>query len=222
MICRCYNRSMPDSPSCLKILFATVLFAVVWPGLAAADREIKDRLEECAEIAGSFKRLDCFDAVVRDIGPAAGSEDTAPTGEWLVEERAEGIGDTRNIYMLLRAVDKIPGEKDPVRPILVVRCESGNTAVIFNFARFIDQSRAEATMRIDDGNLLAATLKMSASGKAFGFWQGEDAIPFAKRLIDGKRLFVQVTPFGSQPVVAEFAVEGFEVAAESLRETCGW
>lgn len=222
MISGCYNRAMSESPASLMILLSTVLLALAGPVTAAADEEIHGRLAECAAMAGSFKRLDCFDTLAREYGGAKDEQNDPAVGKWLVEERSSGIGDDKNVYMILRAVEKIPGEKDPVRPILVVRCESGDTAVIFNFARFIDQSRAEATMRIDDGNLLAATLKMSASGKAFGFWQGEEAVPFAKRLIEGKRLFVQVTPFGARPVVAEFPVEGFDIAVAPLRKSCGW
>jgi type VI secretion system protein VasI len=222
MISGCYNPAMIESPASLRIVLTTVLLFIAGQGSALAEQAIRDRLGECAAIAGSFKRLDCFDAMAREYGAEADGRDSGAAGKWLVEERNDGIGDASNVYMIVRAVEKIPGEKNPVRPILVVRCESGNTAVIFNFARFIDQSRAEATMRIDDGNLLAATLKMSASGKAFGFWQGEDAVPFAKRLIEGKRLFVQVTPFGAQPVVAEFPVEGFDAAATPLRKACGW
>lgn len=204
----------------LAALAALLLAAIPMP--AAGGERLEERMLECAEIAGSFKRLDCFDAVAREFGKKEGDPETGEAGEWLVEEKNSGIGEARDVYMVLRAVEKIPGEEDPVRPILIVRCESNNTAVIFNFARFIEQSRAEATMRIDDGGLLAASLKMSASGKAFGFWQGDDAIPFAKRLFGGKRLFVQVTPFGSRPVVAEFPVEGFEAASASLRKACGW
>jgi len=124
--------------------------------------------------------------------------------------------------MVVQAVENIPGEDGEVRPVLVVRCQDRNTAVIFNFGRFIEQSRAEAALRIDDGAVLGASLKMSASSKAFGYWQGEEAIPFAKRLLGGKRLLVQVAPFGANPVLAEFPIEGFNEAVSPLRKACGW
>ena len=62
----------------------------------------------------------------------------------------------------------------------------------------------------------------SASGKALGFWRGEDAVPFAKRLLDRKRLLIQVTPLGARPVLAEFLLEGFDSASVPLREACSW
>lgn len=201
-------------------LFSGLL--LFWSLPANAQEKLQDGLRDCAAIAGSFKRLDCFDSLTRDIIGPSGEKEAIAKGKWLVERRNSGIGDDSDVYMVVRAVEKVPGEDDPVRPVLVVRCEAGDTAIIFNFRRFIDQSRAEATMRIDDGNLLSVTLKMSASGRAFGFWRGEEAVAFAKRLIEGKRLFVQVTPFGAQPVVAEFPVEGFKTAAKPLRDTCGW
>jgi len=65
-------------------------------------------------------------------------------------------------------------------------------------------------------------LKMSASGKAFGFWQGDKAVPFVKRLLSAKRLLVETTPFGARPVLAEFPVEGLNEAVAPLRKACGW
>jgi type VI secretion system protein VasI len=188
--------------------------------LPAAAGAMEDALGECAAIAGSFKRLDCYDALAREHGP--GQAEAAPAGKWKVEQRASGIGGGADVYMVVRAVEKIAGEEGEVRPVLVVRCENNSTAVIFNFGRFIEQSRAEAALRIDDGVVMAASLKMSASGKAFGFWQGDEAIPFIKRLLGGKRLLVQVTPFGAGPVLAEFPVEGLDSAVAPLRSACGW
>jgi type VI secretion system protein VasI len=69
---------------------------------------------------------------------------------------------------------------------------------------------------------MAASLKMSASGKAFGYWHGEEAIPFVKRLLGGKRLLVEVAPFGASPVLAEFPVAGLDMAVAPLRQACGW
>lgn len=220
----CYTGMMNDSLTRAILERALLLGGLLLscPLPAVAQEQLQDRLRDCAAIEGSFKRLDCFDALAREIAGPSDEKEGVAVGKWLVEERSSGIGDDTDIYMVVRAVEKVPGEDDPVRPILVVRCEAGDTAVIFNFRRFIDQSRAEATMRIDDGELLTATLKMSASGKAFGFWQGEEAVPFARRLIGAKRLFVQVTPFGAQPVVAEFPVLEFEAAAAALRQACGW
>lgn len=180
----------------------------------------EDGLGECAAIEGSFKRLDCYDALAREYGPAA--PEATPAGKWKVEQRASGIGGGTDVFMVVKAVERIPGENGEVRPVLVVRCQDNNTAVIFNFARFIEQSRAEAALRIDDGAVMGASLKMSASGKAFGFWQGEEAIPFVKRLLGGKRLLVEVTPFGARPVLAEFPIAGLDQAVPPLREACGW
>ena len=203
-----------------KIFLAGLFFLMAAPPAPAG--ELADALGECAAIAGSFKRLDCYDALARDYGPAAPAAEAPPAGKWKVEQRASGIGDGVDVYMVLQAVEKIPGEDGEVRPALALRCEDNNTAVIFSFARFIEQSRAEAALRIDDGAVLTASLKMSDSGKAFGFWNGDEAIPFLKRLLGGKRLLVQVTPFGARPVLAEFPIIGLDEAVAPLRKACGW
>lgn len=199
------------------LLAGLLLVGAALPTMAGA---VEDAFGECAVISGSFKRLDCYDALAREHG--SGQAEAAPAGKWKVEQRASGIGGGADVYMVVRAVEKIAGEKGEVRPVLVMRCEDNSTAVIFNFARFIEQSRAEAALRIDDGAVMAVSLKMSASGKAFGFWQGDEAIPFIKRLFGGKRLLVQVTPFGARPVLAEFPVEGLDNAVTPLRKACGW
>lgn len=212
---------MNDSRTSAEIIFlAGLLLAVSTTPAAAAT--VEGALGECAAIAGSFKRLDCYDALAREYGPATGEGETAPAGEWKVEQRASGISDATDVYMVVRAVENIPGETGEVRPVLVVRCEDNNTAVIFNFARFIEQSRAEAAMRVDDGSVTAASLKMSASGKSFAFWRGDEAIPFIKRLLGGKRLLVEVKPFGARPVLAEFPIAGVDEAIGPLRKACGW
>jgi len=202
------------------MLLATLLLAGV-PSSAVAGA-LEDRLADCAAIAGSFKRLDCYDALAREYGPNQAESATGPTGKWKVEHRQSGISGAADVYMVVKAVEKIQGEDGQVRPVLVVRCENKITAVIFNFARFIEQSRAEIALRIDDGEVVAASLKMSASGKAFGFWQGDEAIPFVKGLLGGKRLLVEVTPFGARPVLAEFPVEGLDEAVAPLRKACAW
>lgn len=185
--------------------------------------EVEDALADCAAIPGSFKRLDCYDALARQQKPGASSAVAPPAGQWKVEEHtSSGINGGTDVFMVVQAVENIPGENGEVRPVLVVRCQDRNTAVIFNFRRFIEQSRAEAALRIDDGAVMGVSLKMSASGKAFGYWRGEEAVPFVKRLLGGKRLLVQVTPFGANPVLAEFPVEGLDAAVAPLRKACGW
>jgi len=212
---------MRDSLSFFAAGFAAVL--MLGGGSAVAQpATLEEELTDCTGIHGSFQRLDCYDAVVRQHNLAEPEADMGSAGNWKVERRTSGISDAVDVYMVVHAVETVPGEDGPVRPLLVVRCERENTAVIFNFARFIEQSRADAVIRIDDGALIRASLKMSASGKAFGFWQGDEAVSFAKRLVDSKRLLVQVKPFGTGPVVAEFPVEGFSAAAAPLREACGW
>lgn len=203
------------------MLAGTMIFGAVQ---AASAEPLAERMGECAAIAGSLKRLDCYDALARELAPEEPqpAEAEGAGGKWMVEQRPAGLGGGANVYMLLRAVEKIPGEKEPVRPMMVVRCEDGATAVIFNFAQFIDQSRAEAAIRIDDEPLMRERLKMSGSGKAFGFWQAEEAQPFLDRLLKARRLLVQVTPFGAQPVVAEFPVGGLDAAIVPLRKACGW
>jgi len=201
-------------------LAGLLLAGLVWPAHAG---EVEDALADCAAISGSFKRLDCYDALARQQKPGTSPDGAPPAGQWKVEEHtSSGISGGRDVFMVVQAVENIPGEDGEVRPVLVVRCQDRNTAVIFNFGRFIEQSRADAALRIDDGAVMGASLKMSSSGKAFGYWQGEEAIPFVKRLLGGKRLLVQVTPFGANPVLAEFPVEGFNEAVSPLRKACGW
>lgn len=202
-----------------------VLAGLLLAGLVSVAHagEVEDALADCAAIPGSFKRLDCYDALARQQKPAASPAGAPPAGQWKVEEHtSSGISGGTDVFMVVQAIENIPGENGEVRPVLVVRCQDLNTAVIFNFGRFIEQSRAEAALRIDDGAVMGVSLKMSASGKAFGYWQGEEAIPFVKRLLGGKRLLVQVTPFGANPVLAEFPVEGINEAVAPLRKACGW
>jgi type VI secretion system protein VasI len=212
---------MGDSLMGRGILLPAVLVLAGAP-LPVAAGAIEDALSDCAAIAGSFERLDCYDALARGHGTDQAEVAPAPAGKWKVEQRDSGISGAVDVYMVVQAVEKIQGEDGQVRPVLVVRCENNSTAVIFNFARFIEQSRAEIALRIDDGEVVAASLKMSASGKAFGFWRGDRAIPFVKRLLGGKRLLVEVTPFGARPVLAEFPVEGLDKAVAPLRKACGW
>lgn len=221
MITCCYNRLMTDSLNLTRVVFiAGLLFALAVPHADAAT--VEDSLGECASIKGSFKRLDCYDALAREYGPPTTEGKDLSAGAWKVEQVASGISDATDVYMVVHAVESIAGETEEVRPVLVLRCEDKNTAVIFNFARFIEQSRAEAAIRIDDGVVSGASLKMSASGKAFGYWQGEAAVPFIKRLLTAKRLLVEVKPFGARAVLAEFPVAGLDKAVLPLRQACGW
>ena len=172
---------MNDSLKGARII---VLAGLLLAGLStsALAGEVEDALGECAAIAGSFKRLDCYDALARKQGPAAPEGESLPIGKWKVEQSASGIGGGTDVFMVVQAVERIPGENGEVRPVLVVRCQDNNTAVIFNFARFIEQSRAEAALRIDDGAVMAASLKMSASGKGLRLLAGRGGDPLRKAL----------------------------------------
>lgn len=212
---------MRDSMPFLISIFAAV---TLWSGSSGAQQPtaLEEDLVSCYAIPGSFRRLDCYDSALRRHNLIAPETDEVATGDWKIEQRSSGISDEADVYMVVHAVEKIPGDDGDVRPLLIVRCEENDTAVIFNFARFIEQSRADAAIRIDDGAVMTVRLKMSASGRAFGFWHGEEAVPFVKRLMDGRRLLVQVQPLGARPVVAEFAVAGLDTAVGPLREACGW
>lgn len=201
------------------LLVAVLLAGAPLPAVAGV---VEDALDKCAAIAGSFKRLDCYDALAREYGATQSKGETTSAGAWKVEQLDSGISGAANVYLVVKAVEKIQGDDGEVRPTLVVRCEDNITAVIFHFARFIDHSRAESAMRIDDGVVMGASLKMSGSGKAFGYWRGDQAIPFIKSLLGGKRLLVEVAPFNARAVLAEFPIEGVDEAVKPLRKACGW
>ncbi|WP_425962120.1 type VI secretion system-associated protein TagO [Rhizobium nepotum] len=65
-------------------------------------------------------------------------------------------------------------------------------------------------------------LKESTDNKSLGAWDGGRAIPFIKKLILGKTLILQFTPYNESPKMAEFNIAGLDKAIEPLRAQCGW
>jgi len=153
--------------------------------------------------------------------PASAAE--APTG-WQLEERPSRLNADWTDYLLWTgAVNETPGAGDaPVRPVLALGCSQGETAVTFDFGRFVGGGVVRIEYRIGQGGLLAGDVTVAPDGRRFGVWQRKRAIGFIEALYGQPQLRLRVAPAAGEPLIAAFDLAGLEAAAKPLSDACGW
>ena len=153
--------------------------------------------------------------------PALAAE--APKG-WQLEERPSRVNPDWTDYLLwTSALNETPGVGDvPVRAVLALSCRQGETAVTFDFGRFVGGGVVRIEYRIGQGGLLAGDVTVAPDGRRFGVWQHDRATGFVKALFGQPQLRLRVAPPAGDPLIAAFDLAGLEEAAKPLSDACGW
>lgn len=135
--------------------------------------------------------------------------------------------DRTNVYMHVDSDEIIDcgwnrGEK--IR--MVARCVDNTTSLIFQTGCHMTSSNysdyGHIQYRLDDAPAQTVRASESTNNRALGLWNGGRSIPVLKQMIGKERIIVRMTPYGENPFTATFDISGFEEAAASLRQECGW
>ena len=150
--------------------------------------------------------------------------EATPAPAWTGQRKASWASDgSKTIAFELRAMRDAPAWMTSVRPVLVVQCVSRTTQtfVALGTSANFESDAFHRTVRVqwDDESELVQRWQASESGQELF---APDGIAFARRLASATRLRFGFTPFNAQPIVAEFAVQGFHVLAGLVATTCGW
>jgi len=115
------------------------------------------------------------------------------------------------------------GAATRARPSLVVRCLGGRTEVFLSLgtAASIEPNSDRHTVRLQiDGENPSEQqwLDSESSQELFA----PDGVVLARRLAQARTLHLGFTPYGSQPVVVDFNVSGFDELVGLVASTCHW
>lgn len=197
-----------------------VLLAATVPVQGFAD--IKSDIAECATTKSDASRLICFDQLAKSLGvdkPVTNVEESS--GEWHVQTKISPVDDSKNVTLVLEANEKIPGKLGvrEVMPYLFIRCSENKTDAYIAWKRYLGISSTKVLTRIDKRKAVNSTWTLSTDNEATF---ARKAISFAKSLFDRDKLLVQVTPYGSSPVMTTFNVSGLRDSIKPLRKACHW
>jgi type VI secretion system protein VasI len=194
----------------LPVVLSGVLLSSFPAGGEAQD--LARRLAECSGLKDSAERLECYDALARSLT----EHPEKPTGNWGKNEKENPLDDTRTVTLWLQATSVEPAYDESA--FLFIRCRSGQTSVYITWNKAL--ANAEVLVRLGKGDLERQYWNLSTDNEAT-FYR-EDAVTFAKALMESERLVAKVSPKDSYPTTAVFELAGLATAIEPLRQTCGW
>jgi hypothetical protein len=156
--------------------------------------------------------------------PAPVVEESTPPPTWTGRRQAVWTADgSKMIAFELNATHYVPVYMSRARPVLVIRCLYRRTeafVVLGTSANFEGLSDSRTIrLQLDDEPVTVQQWERSESGQELF---APDGIALVRRLAQAKRLYFGFTPFNAQPVMAEFAVDGFDRLAGMVASTCGW
>jgi Type VI secretion system VasI, EvfG, VC_A0118 len=153
--------------------------------------------------------------------PANVQIDGAPS--WVVPRRVGYARDgSRMLTLQVDALREIQVSRQPVRPVLAVRCLSRLTevfVVLGTSANIEAGDTNRVTVQLDDQTpSVQQWLRTDTYQELFA----PDGLTLARQLVGASLMRFTFTPFGSRPVVTEFNVGGFDQHVATVARTCGW
>ncbi len=147
--------------------------------------------------------------------------DEAPT--WVVPRRVGYARDgSRMLTLQVAALRDIQVSRQPVRPVLAVRCLSRMTEVFVSLG---------TSASIEAGDTNRVTVQLDDETPSVQQWVrtdtyqelfAPDGLMLARHFAGASLMRFTFTPFNSKPVVAEFNVKGFDQHVATVARTCGW
>lgn len=200
-----------------KLLLAAVMSLMSTQAVAG----LKSEIAKCAAKAGDAARLICYDALAHRLHvdkPKIGAQRGA--GKWDITTKTSPIDDSTNVYLSVDAEKPVQSGYNSVRPTLVIRCAQNHTNVFIVWGLYLGLDSTHMLTRIDRQKAHTNSWSISSDTKAV-FVQGGD-IAYAQSLMGHHVLLAQITPYGENPVMAEFDISGLSKAIEPLRKACHW
>lgn len=129
----------------------------------------------------------------------------------------------REVVYELAAENEIATWAKRVRPVLTVRCASGNGEIFV-------LTETAAAMEGDDGRHTVYVAYDGTAGHSEHWIASDDyaglfapdAVAAARRIAQARSLRFGFTPYNGSPVVADFDVRGFDAVLAGLARSCRW
>ena len=194
---------------------------------AAQSADVDRALARCSVVEGKLDRLTCFEEIAknRDVDGPKTTELSSGEGKWVVEESKNPIDDSLTITAVLAADTGQSRYGEPVT--MIVRCKSNEIETYINWNSYLGDdadsvysSGKYVTTRIRDEKAVTTMWSISTDREAT-FDPGWSSA-LLEEIIKSNSFVAQTTPYGENPITAEFDTTGSRTAFEPLARVCGW
>lgn len=150
-------------------------------------------------------------------GDADPSGTTEPSSPWMSQVTTNPLDDSQRVVLVAES-DAVAGFGD--RVALILRCESNKTEAFIRWHDYLGLDDIRVTTRLGEQEAQTQTWTVSTDREA-SFYPGSP-IPWIRAMTEVETLVVQTTPYGENPVTAQFDVRGLAEELAPLREACNW
>ena len=149
---------------------------------------------------------------------ARGTAIEPASNQWRLESKDELS--SAKLTLTLPAQQKVKGWLTSGRPLLTVRCDRGSLAVYVETGVALEVTQVDqqiVRVRFDDAEF------RPERWREVGNWTVSSRHPeqLLGQLLRARRFVLEFAPFSSEPVQADFAVQGLTQYAELLARSCG-
>ncbi|HBH5395657.1 TPA: hypothetical protein KTV76_001834 [Escherichia coli] len=152
--------------------------------------------------------------------------------QWSVFEEKDDMQDTKNVQLYVRAdrfngrLDDFPAlkAKEKNKPVLVIECEANKTKMFVAWHNMIADAGDTTSIkyRIGKHKAVATEWERSTNYKALGLWNGKNAIPMIKKMVNEKQFIIEVIPEAGDIEKAVFNIDGLYNHIDKVKNACNW
>lgn len=148
----------------------------------------------------------------------------AQNSKWKISYDVSPIDDSQTVTLMLYAESSISGwPSKQYDPSLILRCQEKRTDifVVTGMSPDVEYGTLGATvlLRIDKNPAYKLHSSKSTDGEALFL---PSAVVQIKKLMSGRELYFQFTPFNSSPQSTVFKIAGLNESIKPLRSACKW
>lgn len=181
----------------------------------------REEIGKCAAKRAPAERLMCFDALAKSLAVDKNVVETLKGhGKWSVTAEKSPINDATNVTLVVEADNKIQTGYKKSHPFLVIRCSENKTEFYINWGIYLGLESTKMLVRADKQPAITRSWTLSTDSKA-AFYSGK-TIEYIKQLMKHSTLLAQITPYGENPVMTTFNIQGLQETIKPLRESCKW
>ena len=184
--------------------------------------------EDCIDIKTDSKRLACYDSAYMPTVTNTTDGDEVSKGSWVTSIEESAKNDQTNAFMMLDSENTFIGRwgRSEQHGTLSIQCRENSTQLYFNLGgeHLVSSeynSYGDVGYRIDDQKLSKWSMVESTNNEALGLWNGS-GIPQLKKLIEGTKLQVWITPYSENEKHLTFDLTGIDDAIKDVRANCNW
>ncbi|HEK2751515.1 TPA: hypothetical protein SMT72_003554 [Proteus mirabilis] len=215
---RLYINNVSDKGFKMRYLIS-ILFIFFIGNVFAKDIPITE-YQKCKLLKNSDEKLSCFDKLDESkVSEDANNNDIE--SKWGVFKEKSQLDDTETVILSVDGDSAINTSLLGASiPTLIVRCQNNKTQLYVVWGAYLGIDDIKVSYRIDKNKAITNWWSISTNNKS-SFYNG-NTISFIKSMFNKNNLFMQLTPYGENPVNVNFNITGLESKIKPLRNSCGW